>query len=92
VYCYTEAIPYAILVGTTNNPSAPEIPKTVTILAKCNNNSYSIGQNIKIIPIGDPTIGTDLRPLFVTTDTIIDKNKYHWLIGSEHPAIWGQVL
>lgn len=92
VLCYTEAIPYALIIGQTNNPSARDIPKTITVLAKCDNNSYTIGQDIKVVPTNDPTNETDLRPLYVTRDTAINKIKYHWLIGSEHPAIWGKVL
>lgn len=92
VICYTEAIPYALLIGQTNNPSLPSIPKRITVLAKCDNNNYSIGQNIKVLSIEDPTKETTLRPLYVTTDTTINKVKYHWLLGSENPAIWGKVL
>jgi hypothetical protein len=91
-YCYTEAIPYALLVGKTNNPFSSNIPKIITVLARCDNNNYTIGQNLKVLPTEDPTISPTLRPLYITQDTIINKQKYHWLIGSENPAIWGEVL
>ncbi len=42
--------------------------------------------------MADPTTETTLRPLYVTKDTTINKQVVHWLIGSEHPAIWGRVL
>jgi hypothetical protein len=91
-YCYTEAIPYALIIGQTENSANASIPKTITVLARCDNNTYSAGQNIKVVSIGDPTTQTTLRPLYVTRDTIINQQKYHWLIGSENPAIWGKVL
>ena len=92
VYCYTEAIPYAILIGQTSNSSSSNIPKTITVLARCDNNNYNIGQNIKVLAIQDPTNQTTLRPLYLTKDTTINKQKYHWLIGSENLTIWGKVL
>ena len=91
-YCYTEAIPYALLIGQTNNPLSSNIPMTITVLAKCDNNNYTVGQNLKVLSIQDPTTQTTLGPLYVTRDTIINKQKYHWLIGSENPTIWGKVL
>jgi hypothetical protein len=91
-YCYTEAIPYALFIGQTSNSSISNIPKTITVLAPCDNNTYNIGQNINVLPIQDPTKQSSLRPLYVTKDTTINKQKYHWLIGSENPAIWGKVL
>ncbi len=91
-YCYTKAIPYALLIGQTNNPNSSNIPKTITVLAKCDNNNYSLGQNLKVLPIADPTTQTTLRALYLTKDTTINKQTFHWLIGSENPAIWGRVL
>ncbi len=92
VYCYTEAIPYALLIGQTNNLGSLNIPKTITVLARCDNGNYNVGQNIKVLAIQDPTTTTTLRPLYVTKDTTINKQNYHWLIGSENPAIWGKIL
>ena len=91
-YCFTEAIPYALLIGQTDNSTSSSIPKTITVLARCDNNNYSIGQNLKILPIQDPTTETSLRPLYMTKDTLINNQKFRWLIGSENPAIWGNVL
>jgi hypothetical protein len=91
-YCYTEAIPYALLIGQTDNPNSLNIPKTITVLAWCDNKNYSLGQNLKVLPMPDPTTQTTLRPLYVTKDTTINKQILHWLIGSENPAIWGRVL
>lgn len=91
VYCCTEGgIPYALIIGNTNNENS--IPKTLSVFAKCNNESYKIGQNLRIVSIEDPTIGTDLGPLFVTRDTTINNMLYHWIIGAEHPIMWGKVL
>ncbi len=92
VTCFTEAIPYALLIGQTDNPKSPNIPKLITVLAKCDNNSYEIGQKIKVLPIKDPTINTTLRPLYIVKDTLIDNQKHRWLVGSENSAIWGKVL
>jgi hypothetical protein len=91
-YCYTEAIPYALLIGQTDNPNSSDIPKTITVLARCDNNNYSLGQTLEILPMTDPTKQTTLRPLYITKDTTINGQKFHWLIGSENPAIWGRVL
>ena len=91
-YCYTEAIPYALLIGQTNNSKTSNIPKTITVLARCDNNTYALGQNLKILPMTDPTTETTLRPLYVTKDTTINNQTFHWLTGSENPAIWGKVL
>ena len=92
VYCFTEAIPYALLIGQTNNRASSVIPKTITVLAKCDNNNYTIGQHIQVIAIEDPTTQTTLRPLYMMKDTLVNNRKYSWLIGSENPAIWGRVL
>ena len=89
--CYTEAIPYALLIGTTNNPANSKIPKLVTVLAKCDNNVYKIGQDIHVVSIMDPTQPT-LRPLFIQKDTMINGKESFWLIGCENPAIWGKVI
>jgi hypothetical protein len=92
VYCYTKAIPYALLIGTPKKKLAPNLPETITVLAKCDNQVYKIGQKIKVLPIEDPTSNTSLRPLYITKDTIIKNQKFRWLIGSEFPTIWGRVL
>jgi hypothetical protein len=91
-YCYTHAIPYAILIGQTSNAHSSAVPKTITVLAKCDNNKYSIGQSVKVVAIEDPTTKTTLKPLYITRDTIINKTKYHLLVGAEYPAIWAKVL
>ena len=91
-YCFTEAIPYALLIGQTSNSSISNIPKTITVLAPCDNNTYNIGQYINVLPIQDPTKRTTLSPLYMTKDTTINGQKFYWLIGSENPAIWGKVL
>jgi hypothetical protein len=92
VYCFTEAIPYALLIGQTDNPPSSNVPKNITVLARCDNNTYTIGQRLKVLPIQDPTTQTTLRPLYVVKDTLINNQKERWLIGSENPTIWGRVL
>ena len=91
VYCFTEAIPYALLIGQTYNSSS-NIPNTITVLARCDNSNYTIGQRLKVLPIQDPTTLTTLRPLYMVQDTLINNEKRRWLIGSENPTIWGRVL
>lgn len=92
VYCFTEAIPYALIIGRTNNSAFSNIPKIITVLARCDNNTYTLGQNIKVLPLKDPTTVTTLRPLLIVKDTVINNQKHRWIIGSENPAIWGRVL
>jgi hypothetical protein len=91
-YCFTEAIPYALLIGQTDNSASSNIPHTITVLAWCDNNNYTVGQKLKVVPLEDPTTKTDLSPIYVVKDTIINNQIGRWLVGSEFPAIWGKVL
>ncbi len=92
-YCYNSAgIPYAILIGKTENIDNIDIPETITVLALCDNKNYIVGQNIKIAPLKDPTRGSGQGAIDVVKDTVINNEKYRWLVGSENPAIWGKVL
>lgn len=90
-FCYTEVIPYALIIGQTDNPADAAIPKSITVLAMCDTNTYVVGQNIKVLPIANPETQSTLKPLYFTKDTIIKNQKYRWLLGSENPAIWGKV-
>jgi hypothetical protein len=91
-YCYTEAIPYAVLIGETQNVNLGKVPSTITVLASCDNKIYSIGQRLRVAPDEDPTANTTLRPLYITRDTTLNGQRVRHLVGAEHPAMWGKVL
>ena len=85
-YCYTEGIPYAILIGKTNDNTLPNI---VTVLSRCEERTFKIGQKLKINPKKDPRQSISLGLIYSVKDTIIGGKKKRWLIGSENKAIWG---
>ncbi len=87
-YCFTEGIPYGLIIGTPVNTGLPD---TISILARCDNNAYKIGEKIRVLPIENPETGS-LHKITFTKDTIIAGRKFSWQIGSEHKAVWGQVL
>lgn len=89
-YCATEALPYALIIGTTNNQK--DIPRKISVLAWCDNNSYTIGHTLRILPIEDPTTKTTLNPLYLVRDSVVNGQRHRFLIGSDNPAIWGKVL
>ena len=88
-YCFTEGIPYALIIGKTNGSN---LPKTVSVLAQCDNNTYAVGQVLRILPIEDPTLSTTLKPFYLVRDSLVNRRVYLYLIGDEYPAIWGQVI
>lgn len=88
-YCFTEAIPYALAIGKTDNK---DLPRELSVLLRCDNNLYDVGQTLNIKPIGDPTKETSLKPLYLVKDTLINGQKTRFLIGTENPVIWGQVI
>lgn len=85
-YCFTEGIPYAILIGKTNNTSLPNI---VTVLSRCEERNFTVGQNLRIVPEEDPRKNVNLNLIYSIKDTIISGKKKSWLIGAENKAIWG---
>jgi hypothetical protein len=90
VYCYTEAIPYALLIGKPVNSS--NLPRMISILAHCDNNEYRLGDTLKIVQIDNPESKISLHKLSITKDTIIQGKRIMWLIGSEYPGTWGKVI
>jgi|WetSurSiteA1Bulk_404760.scaffolds.fasta_scaffold20088_4 hypothetical protein len=88
--CYTEAIPYALLIGKCNTNHS--IPDTLSILAHCDNSIYNIGDTLRIIQIENPELRMSLHKITIVKDTIIAGLKTHWTIGSEYPGIWGKVI
>jgi hypothetical protein len=89
-YCYTEAIPYALLIGLPINNQ--NIPDTISILARCDNNIYRIGDTLTIIPIDNPEMSISLHKVSIVKDTLLQGKKTKWSIGSEYLGIWGKVL
>lgn len=91
-YCYSSAgFPYALVVGKTTKRNQGKIPDVVSVLAKCDNKDYAIGQNLQVVPVEDPT-DTNLKPIYITRDTVIGGRTVLHLCGSEYPAIWGKIL
>ncbi len=88
-YCYSEGIPYALIIGTTEQHTS--LPKTISVLAKCDNNTYEVGKGLRIVAIADPTSST-LKPIYFTKDTVIHNQTKKWIIGSQYPATWGKVI
>ncbi|WP_295676774.1 hypothetical protein [uncultured Mucilaginibacter sp.] len=90
VFCYTKGIPYALIIGTVTNNN--NYPREISVLAICDQNIYNVGDKLKISQSNDPRIGSSsLHPIIFTHDTIINKKRYLYLIGSESPAVWGNV-
>ena len=85
--CFTEGIPYAILIGKTKSENLPE---KITVLSYCEDRTFEIGKTLKILPIDDPTKKVSLNPIYLLKDTIIERKKQKWLIGSEYKTIWAR--
>ena len=88
-YCFTEGIPYALIIGHPINLKA--LPDTVSVLARCDNNTYLIGEKLKILPVENPEISS-LHKITFIKDTVINIKTIRWAIGSEYQAMWGQVV
>jgi hypothetical protein len=88
VFCYTEATPYALIIGTTNNKS---YPKMISVLAICDNNVYHIGEELRVSQSYDSRIDGSPAPLNFAQDTIINGKRFEYIIGSEYPAVWANV-
>jgi hypothetical protein len=88
-YCFTEGIPYALVIG---RPISSDLPAKMSILLKCDNNQYQAGQQLNIQPIGDPTKETTLKPIYIVGDTLINGQKTRFIVGTENPGVWGQVI
>lgn len=85
--CGTEGLPYALLIGKTNNKALPD---TVSILSYCDKRIFSVGNKVTIEPTKNPTLESTLKPIFIVKDTMIDHVKTHWIIGSEYQSTWGR--
>jgi len=91
-YCYSSAgVPYALIIGKTNKRAYDKLPEVVSVLVRCDNKAYAIGQTLDVIPIEDPT-GTNMKPIYITKDTVIGGRTVRRLSGAEYPAIWGRIL
>jgi hypothetical protein len=89
-HCSTEAIPYALIIGEMRD--SLHNPMTISVIAKCDNEKYIVGQSLRVIQMEDPTKDTSLSPLYFVNDTVINKIVCRWIIGSEYPAVWGRVI
>ncbi|AWA31161.1 hypothetical protein HYN48_14250 [Flavobacterium magnum] len=85
-YCATEGIPYALLIGKTDDP---RLPKKISVFSQCNNNHYTVGEKMIIVPKENPTKSTSLKPIYFTKDTIVNSVKFRKIIGCENKIIWG---
>lgn len=80
-----------MIIGKTTKRVGDKPPEVVSVLAKCDNKDYAIGQTLDVIPIENPT-ATNMKPIYITRDTVIGGQKVRHLSGSEYPAIWGRIL
>lgn len=87
--CATHGIPYALVIG---KPKSQELPNRISVLLWCDNSIYYQGQELSIQPIADPTKETSLHVMYFVKDTLINKQKISFIIGSENPGIWGKVI
>ncbi|MNK21530.1 hypothetical protein D3C87_397890 [compost metagenome] len=85
-YCFTEGIPYALLIGKTKSTN---LPSTISVLSQCDNNDYKIGSKFIIKPIENPEKRTTLHPIYFVKRTLVDNVKCSKVIGSENKAVWG---
>jgi hypothetical protein len=85
--CFTEGLPYAILIGKTKSKNLPE---NITVLSYCEDRTFEPGITLTIVPADNPTKRTDLGPIYLVKDTIISEKKQRWLIGSENKTIWAR--
>ncbi|MDC7999189.1 hypothetical protein [Gilvibacter sediminis] len=87
--CHTEGgIPYSLIIGETIDS---DLPPKLSVLIKCSSESYQKGKEYSILPIVDPIAKTNRSYIFLLKDSIIGGENKLWLLGSEFPAIWGQV-
>jgi hypothetical protein len=89
-YCYTEGIPYALLIGTPLSDST--LPDTISVLAICDNKKYVIGDTLNILQINNPETTSSLHKITIIKDTLIQRDRYRWAIGSEYQGTWGKVM
>lgn len=85
--CFSEGIPYALLIGKTKSKFEPE---NITVLSYCDDRVFNKGDILNIEPTENPTKKTTLNPIYFVKDTIINGNKSRWIIGSENKTIWGR--
>jgi hypothetical protein len=90
LYCFTEAVPYALIIGAVNNDK--NYPPIISVLAICDNNVYKIGDKLNIVQNDSPLIGSSLHPVDFIRDTIIDKKRFLCIEGGEYPALWATIL
>ena len=84
--CATEALPYALIIGTT---STDKLPSKISVLSWCDNRLFRAYDKLTVEPTDNPMDRTTLNPLYFVKDTTLNGSTTRWLIGSEHPAIWG---
>jgi hypothetical protein len=85
-YCYTEGVPYALLIG---KPLNSQLPKKISVLSYCEDRVYDVGKLLTITPTKKPKIAQSMSLIYLAKDTIINGEKKHWLLGSENKTIWG---
>ena len=85
--CHTYGgIPYSLLIGETTNS---DLPKTLSVLSKCDSNIYEVGKYYSITPINNPLANSNMSYATLAKDTVIAGRRKAWLLGSEFPAVWG---
>ena len=85
-YCYTEIVPYALLIGKTNNS---ELPKKISVLSYCDKRVFKVGDTLKITPSEKPKRTESMGLLYYSKDTIVGGKKVYKKIGTENKAVWG---
>jgi len=85
---YTEGLPYALLIGETNQS---KLPKQISVLAIRDNHSYNLGDVVIVHPAENPLKASSLKPIYLVKDTVIGKLNCHAVIGTEYPAVWANV-
>jgi|GEM_PF-4567904 len=85
-YCYTEVVPYSLLIGKPNNPSLPE---KISVLSYCDDRVFKVGDILTITPTEKPARLKSMGLVYFMKDTIIDGTKKYEKIGTEHKALWG---
>jgi hypothetical protein len=89
--CFTEGIPYALIICDVNNNK--NYPKVISVLAICDNHTYNKGDKLNIVQSYDARIGSSsLNPIYFTKDSTVNKKIFFYILGSEYPAVWGYVV
>lgn len=89
VYPYSHGgAPYAMLIG---EPSDTKLPKTIFVLAIRDNYRYHIGKMMTVVPNNELLEEAKSGLLYITRDTVINKVKSTWIIGSEYPAVLAKI-